>query len=335
MLTRRRFCAFLPLALLATQAADVEADDLVQIVGRLPEPSKVRRVFAAGPVAAVLSCVLAPEQLLGWPQHMDPEALHYLGKGLARLPRLGRLAGRASTVSLETLMSLRPDLVLDVGSTGPSYRSQATRVAAQTGLCYVLVSGRLVDSAQQLRAVGRLLGVAQRGEELARRANELLEQSRSRLLAQKITVYLARGADGLETGMQGSLNTEVLEHLGLNVLAQPTGQRGIGRVSREQLLSWKPDLIVTQEPGLAARLCNNSGWRSILKGSRLLEAPAVPFGWLDSPPGVNRLLGLLWLVEILGSSQRARTQSTAAIDLWFRSLYQTSPQPSDLRKWLS
>jgi len=33
---------------------------------------------------------------------------------------------------------------------------------------------------------------------------------------------------------------------------------------------------------------------------RLVQAPGLPFGWVDSPPSVNRLLGLMWLPVLFG-----------------------------------
>src|SRR5690606_428623 len=69
------------------------------------------------------------------------------------LPLLGRLAGRGSTMTLEQLVLLAPDLVIDAGSVTATYRSMAERVAQQTGIPYLLVDGRLEESAQQLREV--------------------------------------------------------------------------------------------------------------------------------------------------------------------------------------
>ena len=42
-------------------------------------------------------------------------------------------------------------------------------------------------------------------------------------------------------------------------------------------------------------------WRRLpaLREGRFHLAPSLPFGWLDGPPGVNRLIGLSWLVSRL------------------------------------
>ena len=42
-------------------------------------------------------------------------------------------------------------------------------------------------------------------------------------------------------------------------------------------------------------------WQSVtaVRKKRVYLSPHLPFGWFDYPPGANRLLGLLWLSEIL------------------------------------
>ena len=258
----------------------------------------VRRVFAAGPPAAVVVQMLAPKALLGWPATLPPEAGAWLGPPASELPVLGRLAGRGSTVSLETLVGLRPDLVLDVGSTDETRASMAERVRRQTGLRYELLGGRLAESAALLRQGGALLGVAERGERLAREAERILgevEAARARLAGTR--VYLARGSDGLETGRAGSLNAEALEIVGARNVAAVTGPGGLLRVSLEQVLAWDPDVVLTQDPGFARTAASSPVWRTKADGSarRVLLAPTVPFGWIDAPPGPNRLVGVLWL----------------------------------------
>jgi hypothetical protein len=42
-------------------------------------------------------------------------------------------------------------------------------------------------------------------------------------------------------------------------------------------------------------------WRGLkaVRNRRIYVAPADPFGWIDDPPGVNRLIGLYWLSALL------------------------------------
>jgi iron complex transport system substrate-binding protein len=282
---------FLTTAVLAAAGAVAGA----AVEARARESRGARRVFAAGPPAAVLTYVLAPEALVGWPSRLAPEAARLLGDRAAELPVVGRLAGRSGTVSLEALMAARPDLVLDVGTVDATYESFAERVRQQTGLRYELIGGRLADSPEVLR------------REDARRIIDAVARRRSAVSG--VRAYLARGPEGLETGLRGSINSEVLDFVGATNVAGEGGGRGITPVSMEQVLAWNPDTIVTQEPGFAARAAADPLWRRVaaVRTNRVLTAPAVPFGWLDAPPGVNRLLGADWLSSVLaGDADAAR-----------------------------
>ena len=164
--------------------------------GRLPSPARVQRVFAAGAPAGVLVAALAPDKLLGWPMQLSALARQLLGPVPAALPHLGRLAGRGSTVSVETLLQLQPDVILDAGTVDATYLSSTRRVTEQTGLPTVLVQGRLAEHAAQLREVGQLLGVPERAALLAAHADATLAlaaQVRASVpLAQRPRVYFGR-----------------------------------------------------------------------------------------------------------------------------------------------
>lgn len=270
------------------------------VLGRVP--ARPRRVFAAGPPAGALLAALAPEQMLGWPMKLNPAGRPWLPAAVRDKPLLGRLAGRGSTVSLEALLALRPDVIVDAGTVDASYLSTAQKTHAQTGIPYVLVDGRLADTPAQLRQLGRLLGVQARGEMLAAQAERILAlaQASSSGLQSRPGVYLARGADGLETATQGSINAEFIEAAGGRNVAD-TGSGHVARISFEQLLVWQPDWIVTQEAVFLGRLRSDPLWASLpaVRNGRVLLMPDQPMGWIDAPPGVNRLLGVRCLAACL------------------------------------
>lgn len=307
--------------------------------GAVPDPAAIRRVFAAGPPAAVLVYVLAPRALLGWPLALSAAARRMLPAVAADLPQLGRLAGRGSTVSSETLLTLRPDLILDAGDVDATYLSSAEHAWKQTGLPYLLVRGRLREHPAQLRAVGRLLGVPARGERLASVAADTLALADTLLAAvppaQRPRVYYGRGADGLETGLDGSINVELIAAAGGRNVAALAGRGGLTRVSPEQVLAWDPQVIVTQDPDFARRALQDPLWRGVaaVRDRRVHCAPSLPFGWLDGPPAVNRLIGLRWLLSRLYpgrhpqlAPQRLREQTGD----FYRLFYGGEPDPAVL-----
>jgi iron complex transport system substrate-binding protein len=72
-------------------------------------------------------------------------------------------------------------------------------------------------------------------------------------------------------------------------------------VSAEQVLVWNPDVIITIEPAFAASLRSDPVWSQVkaVQTGRIYLSPSLPFGWVDFPPSVNRLIGLWWLAKAL------------------------------------
>src|ERR1700704_5425399 len=152
---RRTFVTGLSAALLAPRGA--RAATVTDSAGRsIPVPARVERVFPAGPPAAILLYTLAPDLLLGWPRANRPEECAYMLPDVCARPEVGRLTGRGNTANLESVLALKPDLILDVGSTSPTFVSLAARVQEQTGIPYALLDGRFDVMPTTYRQLGAL-----------------------------------------------------------------------------------------------------------------------------------------------------------------------------------
>jgi iron complex transport system substrate-binding protein len=300
---RRSLLAGLSATLLAPRLA--RAASVTDSVGRtIAIPDKVERVFAAGPPAAILLYTFAPELLLGWTRSLEPAQCEFLGAGACDKPEVGRLTGRGNTTNLEVLLKLKPDLVLDFGTVNDTYTSLADKVQEQTGIPYALLDGRFDTSGAVYRKLGELTKRPREAEEFARYADRIVTTVKGRIdkipAANQPRVYYARGPRGLETGLGGSINVETIEFLGArNVAAERKG--GMATVSIEQVLAWNPDVIITIEPAFAASVRSDPVWAPVkaVQNRRVYLSPSMPFGWVDFPPSVNRLIGLWWLGKVL------------------------------------
>jgi iron complex transport system substrate-binding protein len=271
-------------------------------------PDRIERIFAAGPPASILLYTFAPELLLGWTRSHEPAQCALLGAGACDKPEVGRLTGRGNTTNFETLLKLKPDLILDVGAVNETYVSLANRVQEQTGIPYALLDGRFDAIVTTYGQLGELTHRPSEAKEFARYASETIATIKSRIEkipeAQRPRVYYGRGPRGLETGLGGSINVETIEYLGArNVAAERQG--GVATVSVEQVLAWNPDVIITIEPNFAAAVRTDPVWASVkaVETGRIYLSPTLPFGWVDFPPSVNRLIGLWWLAKALYPEQ--------------------------------
>ena len=241
---------------LAGLAASIAAPPLARAAslrdgaGRdVPVPAKVERVFPAGPPAAILLYTLAPDLLLGWPRANRPEEREFLLPGVGDKPEIGRITGRGNSANLEAVLGLKPDLIVDAGSTGRTYVELAARVQEQTGIPYALLDGRFDQIPASYRVLGQLTGRMERAETLARWCETAMATITGRVAAlpaeARPSVYYARGPRGLETGLGDSINVETLSFLGARNVAADTPGSGLAQVSLEQVLAWDPEVIVT------------------------------------------------------------------------------------------
>jgi iron complex transport system substrate-binding protein len=303
---------------------------------RVDVPERIARVFAAGPPASTLLYMLAPQTMIGWVRAPRDVEKPFLLPAVQALPELGRLTGRGDTLNLERLIAAKPDFVIDFGTLNDTYRSLADRVQAQTGIPYVLIDGRFDNTPAALRLLGDILGVSERGEKLARAAEETFAAV-DRVVAavpaaKRPRVYLARGSEGLETGSRGSINTEIIERVGaVNVVEGLREKGGIVTASPEQVIAWAPDTIVTLDRGFKDGVSAKPTWQAVpaVTAGRVLLAPSLPYGFIDAPPSVNRLIGLTWLLHTLYPAQAPGKLREQVRD-FYRLFYQVDVTEADL-----
>jgi iron complex transport system substrate-binding protein len=300
--TRRTFLAGASATALAPRFA--RAATMTDASGRIvPVPAKVERVFPAGPPAAILLYTLAPDLLIGWPRANRAEECAYMLPDACARPEVGRITGRGNTANLESVLALKPDLILDVGSTNATFASLASRVQEQTGIPYALLDGHFDAVAPTYRQLGELIGRQSDADKLAAYAENTVKTIRQRIRDvapnDRPRVYYARGPRGLTTALGNSINVETIEVLARNVAGETRG--GLANVSIEQVLAWNPDVIVTIDQGFAASVKDDPAWAPVaaVKSGKVHLSPKMPFGWVDFPPSVNRLIGLWWLAKIL------------------------------------
>ncbi|MCJ2034923.1 iron ABC transporter substrate-binding protein [Methylobacterium sp. J-068] len=306
-------------------AAQAEARPFTDAAGRVVEvPERPARILAAGPPASVLLYTLAPDRMVGWIRGPTPEEKPYLAPGTRDLPATGRLTGRGGSANVEAVLGLKPDLIVDVGSTGPTYVSLADRVQAQTGIPYVLLDGHFDRTAESYRRLGALIGAQGPAADLASAAEAIVAEV-TRAVAtvpdeRRPRVYYARGPKGLETGLGGSINVELLDVLGARNVAAGAGPGGLANVSPEQVLAWNPDVIITQDSGFRSGIAADPLWSGLkaVREGRVYQAPALPFGWFDAPPGANRLIGIRWLASLLYPDLFPRGLDAATRDFYRR-----------------
>ncbi|WP_417280061.1 ABC transporter substrate-binding protein [Celeribacter sp.] len=325
----------LALVLVVPLQARAQTHEIVDATGRtVTIPDAPTRVFAAGPPAAALLYALNPDAMIGWVRPPAEADLPYLLPQTHDLPTLGRLTGRGDTLNLEVLLSAEPELILDFGTVNDTYLDLAARIQEQTGIPYVLIDGSFDNTPAALRLLGDILGVPERAEELASYAEETFAMVDSTLEgipeADRPGVYLARSADGLETAGPNSLNAEIISRVGARNVVEASND-GLSNISPENVLAWAPDVIVTIDAGFAETVGSNPAWADVpaVADGRVYLAARAPFGFIDSPPSVNRLIGLRWAMNTL-YLEEANSDLRQDVRDFYTLFYQVTPDDEAL-----
>jgi iron complex transport system substrate-binding protein len=271
--------------------------------------------MAANMSAEVLVFVLAPDKLVGWVQPpsgaLPPHARH--------LPVIGPIADPGATTAITRL---KPDIIIDVGEVTPDRAAFADQVTQTTGTPYILLDGSFDRMATMLRVAGRLLGVGDRGDDLAGSAEHAINSLRGQLLIDSAVnrprVYYGRAANGLEPALPGSPAAEAIGDAGAINVAAPPSAGAPGPVTRQQIQQWNPDIIIAESPAFYNSLLHDPSWRTLaaVRNKHVYLEPAMPFGWIDDPPGVNRLIGLYWLSVLLYPSANQNDVRSLAQDFY-------------------
>ncbi|MEU9600422.1 ABC transporter substrate-binding protein [Streptomyces sp. NPDC048109] len=168
----------------------------------------------------------------------------------ARLP----VVTRGHDVSAESVLSLRPDLVLAETTTGPGEAVDQIR-AAGVPVLFVEAAKGLDDVGPRIRAVAGALGVPEAGKELTRRSQQRIEAVRAQVphgekprvaflyLRGSASVYLIGGEDsgaGSLIEAAGAVDAGAASGLGKDFTA----------ITSEALVKAAPDAILVMSKGL-------------------------------------------------------------------------------------
>jgi hypothetical protein len=87
-----------------------------------------------------------------------------------------------------------------------------------------------------------------------------------------------------------------------------------------QLFAWNPEIIIAERRSFYDALRRNRMWRGLaaVRNKRVYLAPSSPFGWIDDPPGVNRLIGLYWLAGLFYPDTAQQDMHAATCEFYDR-----------------
>ena len=217
---------------------------------------------------------------------------------------------------IEEIIKLHPDVILfTVSLQNDTERAKETEKAnalqRKTKIPVVLFSGEF----QQYTEAISLLGTLLHKEEKAKELNAFIEKycySIPKIVAtipanERKTIYYAEGMNGLQTEPPTSLHSYLINYTGGKNIAEVELLPGKGKtnVSIEQIYNWNPDMILVWSGNFDdlysyKAIRQEKIWQQLraVKENQVYQVPWRPFGWIDRPPGLGRVMGSIWLASL-------------------------------------
>ena len=307
-------CAALALCLAFSLCTNAFADsaatrEFTDSTGRtVTLPAEVTRIAVSGPLAQVYIIPIAGDMMVGVSNAFSSEAELYLPEYIINANEIGQLYGGKGEMDLEALLAAAPDVVIDVGETKSSTKEDLQALTEQTGIPFVHVYATVNTAPEAYRMLGQLLGREEQAEELALWCQNTLD--RIGALMEKVDADAARktllyclGDAGVNVMAEGSFHADTINTMGKNLaVVDDVVPHGDGNESDlEQIMLWDPEFILFDPASIYDEVGGMEAWQAVeaIASGNYFEAPYGPYGWLSSPPAVQRYLGLLWLGELL------------------------------------
>ncbi len=285
-----------------------ETRTITDMTGRtVTVPVEIDAVLGTAPPTTEAVYMISPDSLIGL--NFAFNSTKFVAEKYAGLPNVGGQQ-MGNTLNYETFLSMKPDVILYGASPGTDVSDTIDEI--QKKLNPIPVIG-VIDSTKaegygpEITFLGDLLNQEEQASELKAFYEKMYKTVTSRVNSipdeDKVRVYYAEGPDGLMTDPATSDHAQLITVCGGKNVADVSekGGGGMTPVSFEQVVAWNPDLILAGDSTFYQSVLSDPTWKDInaVKNKQVFLIPNQPFGWIDRPPGVNRIIGIPWLAAVL------------------------------------
>lgn len=271
-------------------------------------PEKITKIAITGPLSQVYIIPLAGDMLVGVSNAFASDAALYLPAYISEKTEIGQLYGGKGEMDLEALLAAAPDVVIDIGEAKKTMAEDLDALTEQTGIPFIHIDATVATAPEAYRTLGKLLGREEKAEKLAAWGQEtftMIEAMMEKVDADgaRKTLLYCLGDKGTNVMAEGSFHAETVNMMANNLaVVEEVSFSGDGnQVDMEQILLWDPEYIVFDPASCYDTVAGDTQWQelSAVAAGNYYKTPYGPYGWLSSPPAVQRYLGMLWLGELL------------------------------------
>lgn len=268
-------------------------------------PKQVDKIAPSGQLAQIVLFSLAPDKLVGLSNKWSQDAEAFLNSKYLQLPVFGQFYGSAD-LNKEALAAAKPQLIIDIGEKKSSIVEDMDSVQQQLGIPTIFIEAELATMPAAYETLGQVLGLEAEAQTLADYCRDVYTNTTEQLKqveGKKVKVLYSLGENGTNVIGQGSFHAEILDLMGDNVavIDNPSSKGTGNEVSMEQIIQWKPEVILFAPQSIYAQAASDPLWQQMeaVQQDRYYQVPGIPYNWLGQPPSINRYMGMVWLSQLL------------------------------------
>ena len=277
----------------------VSARTITDMADRTLEiPEKINRILTYDAKTTIFIFSVGSEKLCAKTSIPGSNQHRYIHPSYNSLPEV-------DIKNIEEVLQVNPQIIIAGSYPSQNNLSRINQLQERTHIPVIMIDLSIHNTAKTYEFLGELLQMKDECKKRIDFINKTMSRIKPITIGEKPGIYYTIGQSGLMTDPSGSKHTEIIDFLKLNNVADvkiPTG--GHAKVNMEQVLLWNPEYIFCAgfkgNKNAYDAIKSEARWQSIhaVKSNKVFKVPSEPFGWLDHPPSVNRIPGLIWLHSV-------------------------------------
>lgn len=321
--------------------------NITDMIGRDIEiPASVSNVVATSPPMTTVLYMIAPDKLKAVNFQWTDDEMKYVPSQYQNYPVVGGWYGTQDG-SYEEFIASEPDIVIEsIDEGGDGDLSTVKERQEKFGSIPVVAVNDTTNVEKvggSITFMGEIVGAQDKAKELNEFNDKYLDivHDRSSKLSDsdKKTVYYAQGDDGLQTSPSHSTHGQLIDLIGgknvADSVAQGNTTNGV-QVSMEQVISWNPDVIITNDMEFYKMVYSDSNWGKLdaVKNKDVYVSPQSPFKWFDRPVGANMIIGVPWTAKAIYPDDYKDINMVDATKEFYSNFYHIDLSDDDAKQML-
>ena len=304
-------------------ALSLQARIVTDMAGRKVEiPDKVERILPYDSKTSILIFPVLEDRMVATSMLPGKKDYQFIAASYRNMPEV-------DVKNIEAVLATSPQVILYGVYDKNDNTDPVLNLGRRLDIPVLMINLSLNKLDKAYRFLGSVFSENEKCEPLIRFLQDRYKVADSLKTANPViasSVYYSIGADGLMTDPAGSKHTEVLDFMKIPNAAKvdiPSG--GHAKVNMEQVIRWNPDCILTSSfrgnESAYKSIVSDKKWSTIkaVQKGEVYKVPVQPMGWLDHPPSINRIPGVIWLSGIFYHYPEAKTK--ASIKAFYQLFY--------------